>query len=86
MTDQVTVDAQAITGPLEIWRHSVGHGGINPQPLPDRVVEGMAKLQPRLVRVFIQEFSCIMIEEVTVVYILTIRCSTGDILGQASGK
>ena len=52
----VTVDYGAPSGPLEIWRHSLGHGGINWRPLPPRVVEGVAKLKPRLVRIFLQEF------------------------------
>ncbi len=52
----VAVDLAADEGPLELWRHSLGHGGINPLPLPDRVVRGTARLKPRLIRVFIQEF------------------------------
>jgi len=52
----VPVDCMTDEGPLELWRHSLGHGGINPLPLPDRVVRGTAKLKPRLIRVFIQEF------------------------------
>ncbi|MCJ7551358.1 MAG: hypothetical protein MUQ30_16920 [Anaerolineae bacterium] len=52
----IKVDTQTVTGPLETWRHSVGHGGINSLPLPDRVVAGTARLQPRLIRIFIQEF------------------------------
>ena len=52
----VTVNAKDATGPLEAWRQSLGHGGINSTPLPDRVVDGVAKLRPRLIRVFIQEF------------------------------
>ncbi len=52
----VDVDLAAEEGPLELWRHGLGHGGINPLPLPDRVVRGAAKLKPRLIRVFIQEF------------------------------
>jgi hypothetical protein len=52
----VTVDAGAVTGPLEQWRHTFGHGGINSLPLPDGVVEGVRRLGPRLVRIFIQEF------------------------------
>ncbi len=52
----VAVDLAADEGPLELWRHSIGHGGINPLPLPDRVVRGTAKLKPRLIRIFIQEF------------------------------
>jgi xylan 1,4-beta-xylosidase len=52
----VAVDLAAEEGPLEVWRHGLGHGGVNPRPLPDRVVQGAAKLKPRLIRVFIQEF------------------------------
>jgi hypothetical protein len=52
----VDVDVSADIGPLELWRHSVGHGGVNSEPLPERVVAGAAKLRPRLVRIFIQEF------------------------------
>ena len=53
---QVTVEAGRATGPLEMWRHTVGHGGINAVPLPDRVIRGAAVLRPRLIRIFIQEF------------------------------
>src|SRR5438309_1124482 len=52
----VTVDLSKDEGPLELWRHAIGHGGVNSHPLPDRVVDGLHKLRPRLVRVFIQEF------------------------------
>jgi xylan 1,4-beta-xylosidase len=52
----VTIDAAAVLGPLEVWRHGLGHGGINPLPLPDRVVEGVRRLQTRWVRIFLQEF------------------------------
>jgi xylan 1,4-beta-xylosidase len=52
----VTVDLAADEGPLELWRHGIGHGGVNPLPLPDRVVRGTAQLKPRLIRIFIQEF------------------------------
>jgi len=52
----VRVDAAAVVGPLETWRHSFGHGGVNSLPLPQRVREGVARLQPRLVRIFLQEF------------------------------
>jgi hypothetical protein len=53
---EVAVDLAVDEGPLELWRHSLGHGGINPLPLPDRVVRGTARLKPRLIRIFIQEF------------------------------
>jgi xylan 1,4-beta-xylosidase len=52
----VTVDVHPPLGKLECWRHSVGQGGVNPLPLPPKVIEGVKKLRPRLVRVFIQEF------------------------------
>lgn len=52
----VVINATAAVGLLEAWRHALGHGGINAVPLPDRVVEGVRKLEPRLIRIFIQEF------------------------------
>ncbi len=52
----ITVDLTADEGPLELGRHGLGHGGINPLPLPDRVVRGTAKLKPQRIRIFIQEF------------------------------
>lgn len=51
----VRVDVGDSQGPCEWWRHTVGHGGINTHPLPQVVVEGVTKLQPRLIRIFIQE-------------------------------
>jgi xylan 1,4-beta-xylosidase len=45
-----------VQGPLEAWRHALGHGGINAVPLPETVVEGVTKLKPRLIRIFLQEF------------------------------
>jgi hypothetical protein len=55
-TAQIKLDARGVTGPLETWRHSLGHGGINWRPLPENVVEGVRQLRPRLIRIFIQEF------------------------------
>ncbi|NLW49912.1 MAG: hypothetical protein GXY85_03595 [Candidatus Brocadiaceae bacterium] len=55
LTD-VTVDAKPNGEPLETWRHSLGHGGVNWLPLPGRVVEDARRLRPRLIRIFIQEF------------------------------
>ena len=52
----VFVHAEEGQGAFEWWRHSIGDGGINPHPLPERVVRGAQKLQPLLIRVFIQEF------------------------------
>src|SRR5689334_9426342 len=52
----VHIDVETTQGPLEWWRHTLGHGGINAVSLPERVVEGVHKLQPRLIRIFLQEF------------------------------
>lgn len=53
---EVTVDASEVLGRLEMWRHCISQGGVNPMPLPDSVVNGTRKLRPRLIRIFIQEF------------------------------
>jgi len=53
---EVHVDAAPSGEPLELWRHALGLGGVNSLPLPERVVEGVHSLGPRLIRIFIQEF------------------------------
>lgn len=53
---EVHIDAQAVTGPFEAWRHTVGQGGVNSQPLPENVIEATRKLRPRLIRIFLQEY------------------------------
>jgi xylan 1,4-beta-xylosidase len=58
--NEVTVDGGTQLGPLEAWRLSVGHGGINWKPLSPRVAAGIAQLRPRLVRVFLQEFFAVL--------------------------
>ena len=52
----VQLDAEKRAGPLELWRHTIGHGGINSLPLPDGVIKAARKLKPRLIRTFLQEF------------------------------
>ena len=37
-------------------RHSLGIGGVNPAPMPKKAIKGTAKLEPKLIRIFIQEF------------------------------
>lgn len=53
---KVMIDINEKKGSLELWRHSLGDGGINNLPLPDRVAKGVKKLKSRLIRVFIQEY------------------------------
>jgi xylan 1,4-beta-xylosidase len=52
----VRIHADQEQGPFEWWRNTIGDGGICHLPLPERVIQGAKKLQPRLIRVFIQEF------------------------------
>jgi len=52
----LSIDAKSDQGPLELWRHTLGHGGVNSNPLSPRVIEGSKALHPRLIRIFIQEF------------------------------
>lgn len=53
---QVKVLKNQVIGPFEWWRHSVGHGGVNSYPLPQKVVQGAKLLSSKLIRIFIQEF------------------------------
>ncbi len=53
---EVEIDASQTKGRAEWWRHTFGQGGINPIPLPKKAVEGVKKLRPRLIRIFIQEY------------------------------
>lgn len=52
---EVVVDIREDRGALEWWRAALSHGGINTHPLPERVRQGIARLRPRLIRIFIQE-------------------------------
>jgi hypothetical protein len=52
----VSLEAASALGPLEWWRHAPGQGGINTVPLPEQVVAGSRALQPRRIRIFLQEF------------------------------
>jgi hypothetical protein len=53
---EINIDAATNTGPFEWWRHGLGHGAVNNTPLTPRVIEGTAKLKPRLLRIFLQEY------------------------------
>lgn len=52
----IDIDAGFKQGTFEWWRHSLGHGAVNSTPLPERVVAGVRKLKPRLIRIFLQEY------------------------------
>jgi len=45
-----------ILGELCFDNHSYGIGGVNSMPMPESVVNGMKRLKPKLIRIFIQEF------------------------------
>jgi len=53
---EVTVDFNNSLGEISYRDHSFGIGGINTLPMPDKVVSGIKKLKPKLIRIFIQEF------------------------------
>jgi len=53
---EIHIAAGEGAGPFEWRRHSVGHGGINSHPLPERVIRGARQLGPRLIRTFLQEY------------------------------
>lgn len=54
--EEIAVDCGASIGALDWWRHALSHGGINPEPFSPTVVDGVRRLRPRLIRVFLQEF------------------------------
>jgi xylan 1,4-beta-xylosidase len=54
--DEIQIHGNQSLGPFEWWRCSIGHGGVNSLPLPEKVQLGARKLTPRLFRIFIQEF------------------------------
>jgi xylan 1,4-beta-xylosidase len=54
--ETVRIDAGDKRQVVELWRHSLGIGGINTTPLPDSVVTATRALRPRLVRIFVQQF------------------------------
>ena len=54
---KASIDFAEIIGKMDFKsRHSFGIGGVNPAPMPEKVVRGTAKLKPGLIRIFIQEF------------------------------
>jgi len=52
----LTVDTMLRLGESQCWRVCLGHGGINPDPLTREQIRAVARLKPRLIRVFVQEF------------------------------
>ena len=64
MTDRFTdmlrhkliIDWEEDLGPVDLRNHSTGIGGIHSMPAPLPVVEAIAGLKPRLIRIFLQEF------------------------------
>ena len=53
---KVNIDFADVIGEIDFKNHSVGIGGVNPMPMPQKVAEGAATLKPPLIRIFIQEF------------------------------
>ena len=53
---KLKVDWAKDAGMLDLRYHSLGIGGVHSMPPPKPVVEGTAKLKPRFIRIFLQEF------------------------------
>ncbi len=53
---QALVDLRTTLGPIESWRLALSQGGIDPAPLPNKLIDVMKKLGYLRIRVFIQEF------------------------------
>lgn len=53
---KANIDYAEVIAKMDFKNHSFGIGGVNPAPMPEKIVKGMAKLKPGLIRIFIQEF------------------------------
>ena len=53
---KANIDFAVVSGTLDFKNHTAGIGGVNSSPMPQLVAEGMAKLKPDMIRIFIQEF------------------------------
>ena len=53
---KLTVSWDKDEGPLDLRNHSAGIGGIHSMAPPQPVINAMAALKPRMIRIFLQEF------------------------------
>jgi len=53
---RLTVDWAKELGSIDLRNHSAGIGGVHSMPPPAPVVEAMAAIKPRMIRIFLQEF------------------------------
>ena len=53
---KLTVDWAKDKGPIDMRYHSMGIGGVHSMPAPKPIVDSMAALKPRMIRIFLQEF------------------------------
>ena len=56
LRQKLTVKWGEEIGPLDMRNHSTGIGGVHSMPAPKNVIEPIAALKPRLIRIFLQEF------------------------------
>ena len=56
LRNKLTVDWTEDLGALDLRNHSTGIGGVHSMPAPQPVVDAIAKLKPRMIRIFLQEF------------------------------
>jgi len=53
---EIIVDFNQTLGEVSYHDHSFGIGGINTLPMPEKIIDGIKALKPKLIRIFIQEF------------------------------
>ena len=53
---KANIDFAKDIGQLCLKNHSYGIGGVNSTAMPEKITDGMKKLKPKLIRIFIQEF------------------------------
>jgi len=53
---KLTIDWSKDSGPIDLRNHSTGIGGVHSMPAPKPIVDAIAKLKPRMIRIFLQEF------------------------------
>ena len=55
-TVELVVDTTQTIGEIDLTRYALGQGGLSEKPMIDAHIDQLARLQPRMIRLFIQEY------------------------------